>query len=142
MEETLKMMKSILNRNEGKINENELIKEYQNKLSPYILAHFYVSNYKLIYTISQNYRILTEEDRASFCLQELNKCLQTYDMNKNVKFTTYFVTCFKRRLYAETQMLNHANRKAIIFCEDKSELQIPNTVDLITDENYILDNYN
>lgn len=142
MEETLKMMKSILLGKEGKASENELINEYQQKLSPNILAYFYVNNFGLIINISNNYKIIIDEDKASFCLQELDKCLQNYDLSNDTKFITYFITCYKRRLYAEVQMLNHKIRKANMFCEDINELEISKSTDLITDDDYILSSYN
>ena len=142
MEETLKMKKSILTGKEGKENINEIINKYKNELSPNILAYFYVDNYKLIYKTGIGYTLISTEDKASFCLQELDKCLQTYDINSKAKFITYFMTCYRRRLWAENEMLNHNIRKANIFCEDIDETNIINESDLLTDEDMILNNYN
>ena len=66
MEETLKMMKSILTGKEGKTNEKELIKEYQEKLSPNILAYFYTDNIGMLQRTNVMYPILSSEDKVSF----------------------------------------------------------------------------
>lgn len=109
MYETLEMMKSILNGKECKVEEKELIKEYQNKLSPNILAYFYVNNFGLILQIREKYPLLLDEDIASFCLQKLDKCLQTYDY-KN-KLSTYFYKVFNNKLSEENKKLTRNKRK-------------------------------
>ena len=141
MRETLNMMKSIIIGKEKSIPERKLIEEYKDNLSPNILAYFYVCNFGLIYKISNNYPIIADEDKASFCLQEIDKCLQTYDLNSDTKFITYFMKCYKRRLFSEAQMLNHKVRKANLFCEDINDVNISDNISLITDEDFILNNY-
>lgn len=116
MKETLKMMKSVLIGKEGTKDENELIKEYKENLSPNILAYFYVHNFGFIEHVSNLYPKLDSEDKASFCLQELDKCLKNYEFS-NAKFITYFITCYKRRLWAENEMLLHNNKKILLNCE-------------------------
>ena len=112
MYETLRMMKSILNGKEEKISEKELIKEYQENLSPNILAYFYVSNFGLILQISKKYPLLLNEDKASFCLQELDLSLKDYNFQN--KFMTYFAKRFKNKLYKESQYYLTNKRKAIV----------------------------
>lgn len=112
MEETLKMMKSILTGKEGTKDENELINDYKENLSPNILAYFFIHNFGLISNIGKSYSMLCDEDKASFCLQELDKALNNYNHN-NSKFITYFIKCYKRRLWAENQMQLHNNRKIL-----------------------------
>ncbi len=138
MYETLKMMKSILNGKEGKVNEKELIKEYQEKLSPNILAYFYVNNFGLVLQISKKYPLLLSEDIASFCLQELDLSLQSYDLNCNNKFITYFAKRFKNLLRTKMEELNLQKNKANILCDEFSDnlitnLEIENT-DLLLNE--------
>jgi len=144
MQETLKMMKSILTGKESKVNEIQLIKEYQEKLSPNILAYFYSNNYGLLCKINTLYPIINEEDKASFCLQELDKCLLTFNTDLNIRFMTYFSKCYKNRLCIESNLLNMQKRKANINCLDIENLQILSLdiMDSINDENLILDNYN
>ena len=111
MYETLKMMESIITGKEEKVDEIEIIREYQEKQSPNILAYFYIKNFGLITKASKTYSKLNYNDKASFCLQELDKCLQTYQLDVSIKFSTYFIKCYKRRLYAENGLLNTQKRK-------------------------------
>lgn len=142
MRETLKMMKSILTGKEKESNENELIKEYQEKLSPSILAYFYCNNFGLIIKTSDFYPVITDEDKASFCLQELDKCLQNYKLNSDTKFMTYFITFYKRRLWAENEMLHHNNRKINLEACNIYDTDIINYNGIeIDDENLVYKKY-
>ena len=105
MRNTLELMKEIINGKEENIDEINLIKEYQEKLSPNILAYFYCNNFGIISKTALNYPIISNEDKASFCLQELDKALKRYQLNSNAKFITYFIRCFKNRLRMETEQL-------------------------------------
>lgn len=143
MENTLKLMKSILNGKERYTNENELIKEYQEKLSPNILAYFYVNNFGLIVRISKLYPLLSTEDIASFCLQELDKCLQNYNSCLNVKFITYFSKCFKNKLRVEIESIQTQKRKSILNYVPLENIIETYTQDIeLTNINTILDKYN
>jgi len=114
MRETLTMMKSIMIGKEKEKSEKELIEEYKNSLCPNILAYFYVNNFGIIYKTSNLYPKLDDEDKASFCLQELDKCLQTFNTELNVKFITYFIQYFRRRLYAEQSLIECNCRKIML----------------------------
>jgi hypothetical protein len=140
MKETLKIMKSILTGKESKANEKEIIEEYKRGLCPNILAYFYSDNFGIIYKTSELYSLLSSEDKASFCLQELDKCLQNYDVNSNAKFITYFIKCYKNRLRVESQVLLYDKRKSII---QYSELDNISQIDEINieDTNLLLKNY-
>lgn len=141
MEETLKMMKRILNGKENKLDENELIREYQEGLYPNILAYFYVNNFGLIYKTSKLYSKLDDEDKASFCLQELDKCLQSYKSDIGVTFATYFVTCYKYRLNNAVTALNSNKRKIIHNCINIDDLQAISTENCIEDFDIICNEY-
>lgn len=141
MYKTLTMMKSILNGKEKEENEIELIKKYKQGLYPNILAYFYINNFGLISNISQLYPIINNEDKASFCLQELDNCLQNYDETKQIKFITYFYTCLKNRFLMETNQLLTYKRKALIDYELIDNLEIESEID-IDNIDYLLDNYN
>lgn len=143
MEETLKMMREILIGKEKGIDEKELINEYKKDLQPNILAYFYSNNFGVIYSTSNLYPILTEEDKASFCLQELDKCLLNFDNNYDVKFITYFIRCYKNRLRMETEQLNTQKRKIIINYTPVHEVEEKiYTEDLLQDINILLEDYN
>lgn len=142
MEETLKMMESILNGKEKLIDEKELIKEYRKNLSPNILAYFYSNNYLLFYRINNLYPIISNEDKASFCLQELDKRLQEYDLESNYKFITYFAKCYRNKLRMETEQLLVLKRKVLLYSEElKEDNHIINNME-IDNIDFILDNYN
>ena len=140
MQETLKMMKSILTGEEGKVDEKELIKEYQEKLSPNILAYFYSDNYGLFCKINTLYPIINEEDKASFCLQELDKCLLEY--NFSTKFMTYFCKCYKNRLRMETEKLMTYKRRINITISNIDNSNLIEESNIIENEELLLNQYN
>jgi len=140
MEETLKMMKSILTGKEKEQDEKELIENYQKELLPNILAYFFTSNIGIIMKANKLYPILDEEDKASFCLQEMDKCLRNYNLENNNKFITYFVKCYKNRLRMETEQLLTQKRKAILNYEELNEITYNNTYE-IESVDLLLENY-
>ena len=152
MKETLKMMKGIITGKEQELEENELIKEYQNKLSNNILAYFFIDNFGMITLLSDSYPYLDEDDKASFCLQELDKCLRNFNIKNKVKFTTYFYTCYKNRLRMEFEQINTQKRKILYFYADSTDSYIIDDhytkktyemdIDLIDDLDSVLDKYN
>lgn len=142
MQETLKMMKSILIGGEDKSNENELIGLYKENKFPNILAYFFVKNYSLLQNVCSMYNLLTDEDKASFCLQELDKCLCNFDSNKNIKFTTFFIKYVRNRLNSENLTLIYNMHKImnnISSLEDNQD-SISNELD-IENLNILLEEY-
>lgn len=143
MRETLKMMKSILTGKESKANEKELIEKYQEYLLPNILAYFYVNNYGIISNTSRLYPLLLDEDKASFCLQELDRCLLSYDFSTCNKFITYFIKCYKNKLRTETETMMTQKRKSIFstanFADYEESLLIEDNIENI---DLVLNNYN
>jgi hypothetical protein len=140
MQETLKMMKGILNGKERETNEKELIKQYKDGLLPNILAYFYTSNIGIISRTDALYPVLDSEDKASFCLQELDKSLQNFNLESSNKFITYFIKCYKNRLRMETEQLLTQKRKIALYTEElndeyMNDMQLEN-IDMI------LSNYN
>lgn len=143
MEETLKMLKEIITGEEGKVNEKKLIEEYQKGLYPNILAYFFKSNYGIIINTNNNYPLLTDEDKASFCLQELDKCLQSFNLQQNVKFITYFIKCYKNRLRMESEQLLTQKRKILNTYDCIDDLEISNyNEDIDLDLDSVLNTYN
>ena len=118
MKETLKMMNEILLGNEKERSLSDLLEEYKQLKSPNILAYFYCSNFGLINNICEMYPRLDDEDKASFCLQEIDNCLFNYDINKNAKFSTYISKCIKNRLRAETELCLTDKRKIRFYTKD------------------------
>ncbi len=144
MNETLAMMKSILLGYENDITFEQLLNEYRRHLNPNYLAYLYISNYGVIYQTSRNYSMLNEDDKASFCLQELDKCLHTFDTTKEVKFITYFLVCYKNRLRTESEKLslniNKANYVTSNLEDYKDILQYDDVYDVLDLGNYNLSN--
>lgn len=141
MKETQKMMKSIITGKEKETNEKELIKKYQEQLCPNILAYFYCNNFTLIYKTSKSFDLLHEEDKASFCLQELDNCLRNYNLNSKNKFTTYFIRCYKNRLITENKKINKNDNKANLTCNILIENTIIKDEINITDYDLLLNEY-
>ena len=127
MYQTLKMMKSILNGKECKVDEKELIMEYQEKLSPNILAYFYCNNFGLILQISKSYSLLSGEDIASFCLQELDLSIINKTNSKNIKIGELNIKVIKiLGLDLKPQNINIWSTRIQEHCEKhKSEYSSP-----------------
>lgn len=135
MEETLKMLKTILLGYEENISLEELLHEYQKTLKPNLLAGMFIKHYKTICNVAEKYKMLNKDDCASFCLQELNDCMLNYSFNKKCSFITYFVTCFANRLRMETEQLLTDIRYSNYITED-----IDNCLDLCDTKN-VFDSY-
>ena len=138
MYETLKMMRQIITGKEKDTEEKELIKQYKESQNPNILAYFYIKNFGMIQKADlTNY--LSSQDKASFCLQELDKCLYNYNLENDCLFSTYFIKCFKNRLRMEREQLQTLKRKANILIENIYEYSDNLSY---TEESFLLDNYN
>lgn len=89
--------------------------EYRESRDPLILAKLFVSNYGLITREANKFYGLASEDIASFSMEELHNALTSFDTRhiSTSSFMTYFCTCFRNRLRAETQALNYDKRKAM-----------------------------
>lgn len=145
MLKTLALLKPFVTEELGRCSLNDLALQYQAQPDPRILATAYNKIYKLATVVKNQYWGLNEDDVASFCLEELDKCLRSY--NGSSQFTTYFCTVFRNKLRTETESLNYKKRKCIlesindlinIGVEDTYnliELLLPNT---LTDKEYKL----
>lgn len=96
---------------QGELNYNLIANKYQEKECPILFAYMFTELYPLMVSVVNKYFNLTDCDKASFCLEELHKCLNTYDEHRKTKFTTLFTTFLNNRLRAETEMTNHKVRK-------------------------------
>lgn len=141
MKETLKMMKSILNGKENLQSDIERITEYKDNLSPNILAYYYVNNFGLIFRTAQFYPELTDNDKASFILQELDNCLQTYDETLQIDFKNYFIKFLKYRLNNEQKKLFTNNKKALNNYLELDVLSDVGDFDSIENYDLIFQNY-
>lgn len=145
MKNTYEMLKTLLIGNEKELSEKEVILQYQEKLSPNILAYFYCNNFGMISMVSRLYPLLSDEDKASFCLQELDKCLQDFDTSRELKFMTYFIKCYKNRLRNECGFLFSLSKKAMVNYMEipDDENSFDNYIDMdCNNVDLILSNYN
>lgn len=142
MKETLEMMKTILLGYEENVPLEELLVEYKQTLKPNILAYIFIKYYKTICNAGEAYTMLNKEDRASFCLQELDACIHKYSFNRNCSFITYFVVCYKNRLRKETeQLLTHVRYANYVTTDLDSCVALGKTEDNLAVFDYI-GNYN
>lgn len=105
MKNTLEMMRTIIIGYEKNLSINELINDYKRSQKPNLLAYIFVKNYGLINKIFRGYTMITEQDAASYCLQELDKSMITFDVSRNSNFISFFSICFKNRLRYEQELL-------------------------------------
>lgn len=112
------MLQTILLGYEENILFEELIQEYKKTLKPNLLAYVFVKYYKTICNVAECYKLLHREDRASFCLQELDSCMLNYSFDKNCSFITFFVACYKNRLRTEQEQLYTNLRYANYITDD------------------------
>ena len=128
MQETYKMMVGLMQDKYRDLSMEQLALEYQKELNPSILAESFVRNYNFIFQMASGYYGLTEQDIASYALERLDYCLQTYQQGR--KFLTYYGTVLKNKFREETQYLNTYKRK-VIFHSSSYEAMIDNGFDLV-----------
>lgn len=116
MNNTLQTLSTIITEEYNQMNLEQLADAYTKELNPSILASAFSKCFDLInYTASQ-YFGLTSEDIASYSLEVLDFCLQSYIADKCV-FTTYYTTVLKNRFRQETQALSTQKRKVAIYSD-------------------------
>ena len=128
MQETYKMLVGLIQNKYKDLSMEQLAIEYQKELNPSNLAESFVRNYSFILQISSHYYGLTDQDIASYALERLDYCLQTYQQGN--KFLTYYGTVLKNKLREETQYLNTHKRKAI-FHSSSYEVMVDNGFDIV-----------
>ena len=97
----------------------DAIQQYKKDEDPMAFSNIFRELYPLSLSVCSKFWNLTENDMASFCLEELHKAIISYDETKtNAKFQTYFATCFRNRLRHETQKLSCDKRKANVKSDD------------------------
>ena len=138
---TLEMMKQIITGKEENKSEIELIEEYKDTCNPSILAHFYVKNFGIIKKTSDEYKYLISEDKASYCLQELDSALIKFDTYSSNSFITYFIKCYKNRLRTETQYVMTYNARINVIHDNISDYERELSY-FENDESIMLNEYN
>jgi RNA polymerase sigma factor (sigma-70 family) len=126
---TLNMLSTLIIEDTRNMNLEQIAEAYRESLNPSLLALAFEKTYKLIINISAKYYGLTNEDIASFSLEKLDMCLQTYKSGQ-VNFSTYFTTTLMNKFREETEALNTQKRKALFF-SDSYEVMVENGFDLV-----------
>lgn len=129
---TLKTLSTLIINETLEMTLEEIAVAYREDLNPSLLAAAFAKTYKLIINISNHYYGLTQEDIASFSLEKLDYCLQTYDEDK-AAFSTYFYANLKNKFREETQYLNTQKRKVIFYSQSYDEM-VENGFDLESPE--------
>lgn len=117
MRETFKNLKNIASLHQGQREDlDTLTLEYQQTKDNVLLAVVFVELYPYIVTQVGKYFNLTESDKASIALQELDKAMLDFRTGKGAKLKTFYSRYLNRGMYRETNMLNHQKRKANNAC--------------------------
>lgn len=90
--------------------------EYQQTKDTVLLAYTFCELRMHITMRVKTYFNLTESDKASFALQELETAMLDFKVGKGAKLKTFYTRYLDRRLYAETNMTNHQKRSANNSC--------------------------
>ncbi len=126
---TLNMLSTLIIEDTRDMSLEQIAEAYRESLNPSLLALAFEKTYKLIINISAKYYGLTNEDIASFSLEKLDICLQTYKSGQ-ANFSTYFTTTLHNKFREETQALNTHKRKAMFF-SDSYEAMLEYGFDLV-----------
>jgi len=126
---TLNMLSTLIIEDTRDMSLEQIAEAYRESLNPSLLALAFEKTYKLIINISAKYYGLTNEDIASFSLEKLDICLQTYKSGQ-VNFSTYFTTALMNKFREETEALNTQKRK-VLFFSDSCEAMVENGFDLV-----------
>lgn len=140
---TLNILSTLIIEDTRNMTLEEIAEAYRESLNPSLLALAFEKTYKLIIHVSNSYYGLTDEDIASFSLEKLDLCLQTFK-NGQANFSTYFTTNLMNKFREETQALNTQKRKVLFFSESY-DLMVENGYDLVAatcEENDIIDTLN
>jgi DNA-directed RNA polymerase specialized sigma subunit len=105
-------------------NLDELALNYQESQDPVLLAVVFCKQYPYILTQVDKYFNLSEADKSSFAVEELHKAMNDFKTEKGAKIQTLFSRYLNRRLYAETNMLNHQKRSANNTADSYEEVMI------------------
>lgn len=98
---TKTMMESLTNESLKKLSLEELSTLYKENLNPQYLATSYCLIFRLVKKMKSKYYSLDDEDIECNSLIILDKCLQQFKAEKNVKFFSFFYQCLNNKMYDE-----------------------------------------
>lgn len=111
MENTLKMFKPIDNQKLYNYTLEELGSQYILNHNPQILANAFIRNYGLIKSCGTKFFTLQDDDISSISVSTLDYCLLNFDINKDLKFTTYFYSILIKNFKTEQKSRLYNKRK-------------------------------
>lgn len=126
MENTLKLMKTINVEPFNKMSLQELAATYTDGTNPSVLASAFCQTYNMIHKVSSFYFGLDTQDIASYALETLDFCLQTFEGQG--AFTTYFYIVLRNRFRTETESLS-TNKRRVIFNKESLDLSLELGID-------------
>jgi DNA-binding CsgD family transcriptional regulator len=86
--------------------------QYQNNSDPICFSFVFCKLYPYMITQVAKFFYLTSEDKASFCVEELNKAMKDFDFFKANRVQTVFSLYLYNRLRQESSDLSYDKRKA------------------------------
>ena len=107
-----------------KLNEpiESLAFEYQATHSQAIFATVFYLTYRPALAIANHYYGITTQDVASWAVEKLDYCLETFRADFNEKFITYFCTVLDNKLKEETKALSMQKRKVYLLADSYEQL--------------------
>lgn len=108
-------------------NLDNLAIDYQISQDPVLLAVVFCKQFSYIMTQVDKYFYLSESDKSSFAVEELHKAMMDFQVGKGAKIQTLYSRYLNRRLYAETNMLNHQKRSANNSADSYEAVMLNNT---------------
>lgn len=117
MNKTYEQLKDIAMLHTGEEDANKLALMYQEEEDAVILSYVFCKHFGLTYTECDKYFGITEEDKASFALEELHKAMHHYRENGGASVITLYSRFLNNRLRTETQALNYDKRKGNVNAE-------------------------
>jgi len=122
MNDTLKMLKTIIDTKHQKLTNEEISIEYKDSLSPALFALVFTRVYKIAIQQSQKFFGLTEADICSFTLEKLDLALIMFDDSNGSKFSTFFTHVIYNKFREETESLSCHKRKVIFNCNSYDKM--------------------
>ena len=111
MNETLKMMRLAVDKNLSGLNNEQLVELYQKTGYDAIIAQIFVENYPLFWKqYSKSTGFMEEDEAASLSLMVINRCLDSYDASKKVKFITLLTNALVNAYGSELKKKNRLKR--------------------------------
>ena len=109
---TFSNLKTLANLYIGSDNLSEVAEDYQQDKSPVKLAYVVCRLEHYLKTQTNKYWGLTDEDKESFMLEEVDRAMLHYNPDKGAKVQTLISIYVNNRLRTETQQLQYDKRSA------------------------------